>query len=251
MKTVVFLNEKGGTAKTTTTFNVATVLAKMGKMVLMIDSDAQASLTLATGNDPVSLRGLAEVYNGAPIKSCIYPLAQIPNLYLLPSSMRLAKTEIKLMGEIGRERKLAQFLKDVANFDYILIDCAPALGLLSINALSAADYLIAPSETSALSTYALADLMDTVTEIKQQINPKLEFAGVVATRYACVATLARKELADLQKDYTVLGVIKESTAARAGLAQGLPTVIASRRSDVAKAYVDLTLKIVEVIGDES
>lgn len=250
MKTIAFLNEKGGTAKTTSVFNIATVLVKMHKTVLMIDSDAQGSLTLATGNDPVALNGLAEVYSGMPVSKCIYPLEKINGLFLLPSSMRLVKTELRLMGEIGRERKLAKLLKAVGDYDYVLIDCAPALGLLAINALSASDFLVAPTETSALSTYALADLMDTVSEIKEQINPNLKFLGVIATRYARVASLARQELDDLSKDYNVLGVIKESTAARTGLSQGLPAVVAAKRSDVTKAYVETTYKILEAIGDE-
>lgn len=251
MKTIAFLNEKGGTAKTTSVFNIATVLVKMGKTVLMIDSDAQGSLTLATGNDPVALNGLAEVYSGSmPVSKCIYPLEKINGLFLLPSSMRLVKTELRLMGEIGRERKLAKLLKGVDDYDYVLIDCAPALGLLAINALSASDYLVAPTETSALSTYALDDLMDTVAEIKEQINPDLKFLGVIATRYAKVASLARQELDDLSKDYNVLGVVKESTAARKGLAQGLPAVVAARNSDVTKSYVETTYKILEAIGDE-
>lgn len=252
MKVISILNQKGGVGKTTTTYNIGTVLAQKGYRVLMIDSDSQASLTLATGNDPLALKGLSSVYDGVDARECIYQLPAVSeNLYLLPSSLQLAKTELELMATaLGRERKLAKALKALSDtdFDYIFIDCPPALSMLTLNALMASDFLVAPCETSALSTYALEDLISTVDEVHDMNG--IRFLGVVATRYAKNAGLARRELADLEADYPVLGVIKESTAARRGLSEGLPVVVADRRSDVAKAYVALSDKLLEVMSDE-
>lgn len=251
MKTIAILNQKGGVGKTTTTFNLGSVLAQKGFKVLMIDSDSQSSLTLATGNDPLALSGLPQVYDGEPINNCIYALNKIPNLFLLPSSLQLAKTEMEIMATaLGRERKLAKAIESLvdSDFEYILIDCPPSLSMLTLNALVASSYLLAPCETSALSTYALDDLLATVKEV-QAING-IKFLGVVATRYAKVAGLARQELADLEASYPVLGIIKESTSARKGLADGLPVVIADKHSDVAKEYVALADKLLEVMGNE-
>ena len=247
-KVIAILNQKGGVGKTTTTYNVAAVLAQKGNKVLMIDSDSQSSLTLMTGHDPLEFScNLCDAYEGKAIKESIYKL-NIENLYLLPSSISLAKTEVNLMTTIlGGEKKLKRSLDLIKNqYDYVLIDCPPALGLLTINALVASDYLLTPCETTNLSTYALDDLKDTL-EAVQEVNSKLAWLGVIATRFNKMTKAHKKVLAELKENYNVMGVIKGSVAIQDGIEEGLPCVIANSKSDVSKAYIEITNKIEEEV----
>ena len=161
-KIIAVLNQKGGVGKTTTTYNIASVLANEGNKVLMIDSDSQASLTLMMGIDPLSTDdNLAAIFDGVDINKCLSS-SPIDNLDYIPSSLSLAKVETKLMSVmLGREFKLKKALEQLKKrYDYILIDCPPTLGLLTINALIASGTVIAPCETTSLSIYALDDLIE-------------------------------------------------------------------------------------------
>lgn len=250
-KVISILNQKGGVGKTTTTFNVAAVLAQRGYKVLMIDSDSQSSLTLMTGNNPLAFDvNLCDVYDGDMADKAIYQL-NIENLYLLPSSISLAKMEAKLMTTmLGAERKAKKAIDPLRRkYDFIFIDCPPALGLLTINALVASDYLITPCETTNLSSYALEDLKDTVDAVKE-VNLDLTWLGVIATRYNKVTKAHNRVLEELQEEHNVLGIVKNSVAIQAGIEEGLPCVIADPKSDVAKTYVEITETILNMIEGE-
>lgn len=247
IKIISLLNQKGGVGKTTSTFNLAAVMAKKNKRVLMIDSDSQASLTLMTANDPISLKNnLSSVYKGNDINSCIYKTV-IENLDIIPSSIELAKTEVTLMNElIGRESKLKKAISLIkSNYDFIFIDCPPSLSLITINNLIASDYVIAPVETSMLGYYALDDLVDTIENLKE-INSKLKLLGVIATRYDKRIKKDTEILNELEKNYNILGVVKSSTDARKGIEEGLPSVIFKNSSDVATSYTNIANKLLEV-----
>ena len=247
-KIIALLNQKGGVGKTTTTYNIASVLANEGNKVLMIDSDSQASLTLMMGIDPLSTEdNLAAIYDGIDINSCI-ALSSIENLDYIPSSLSLAKVETKLMSVmLGREFKLKKALDQLKqNYDYILIDCPPTLGLLTINALIASDAVIAPCETTSLSIYALDDLIETIENIKE-VNSKLIFLGVIAMKFVQNSNSHKKSLQELQERFTLLGTIKNSVSAQAGIDEGLPCVIAAPKSSVSIAYQEIITKIKEEI----
>lgn len=244
MTTISIINQKGGVGKTTSTYNIASVLAMNNYKVLMIDSDSQASLTLMTANNPLNIENnLCSVYEGKSIEDCIYQ-TKIKNLSIISSSLALAKTEAMLMSvTIGRETKIKKALNKIKkNFDFVIIDCPPSLGLLTINNLVASDFIIAPCETTALSIYALDDLKDTIDEIKE-INSNLKFLGVIATKFDKRINKDKEILDELKKDYTILGVIKNSVDARKGIEEGLPTVIFNSKSEVAKAYIEIVEKI--------
>lgn len=247
-KIISILNQKGGVGKTTSTFNLSTVLAMCDKKILMIDSDSQASLTLMTANDPISIENnLSSIYKGNDINLCIYHTT-IENLDIIPSSIDLAKTEVSLMSElINRESKLKKALSSIrTSYDYIFIDCPPSLSLITINNLVASDYVIAPVETSMLGYYALDDLLETIENIKE-INGELELLGIIATRYDKRVNKDTEILNELKEKYDLLGTIKSSTDARKGIEDGLPVVIFKNNSDVAKAYIDIGNKLLEVL----
>lgn len=247
-KIISILNQKGGVGKTTSTFNLATVLSQYGKTVLMIDSDSQASLTLMTANDPVSIKNnLSSIYKGNDINSCIYH-TPIENLDIIPSSIDLAKTEVSLMSElINRESKLKKALYSIrVDYDYIFIDCPPSLSLITINNLVASDYIIAPVETSMLGYYALDDLLETIENVRE-INNNLELLGIIATRYDKRVNKDTEILNELEEKYNLLGTIKSSTDARKGIEDGLPVVIFKKNSDVAQAYINIGSKLLEVL----
>lgn len=240
MKVISIINQKGGVGKTTSTYNIASVLAMNGHKVLMIDSDSQASLTLMTANDPLAIENnLCSVYDGKAIEECIYQ-TKIENLSMISSSLALAKTESMLMSvTIGRETKIKKALSRIEkSFDFVVIDCPPALGLLTINNLVASDYVVAPCETTALSIYALDDLKDTIDEIKE-INSNLEFLGVIATKFDKRINKDKEILDELKKDYKILGVLKNSVEARKGVEEGLPAVIFNSKSEIAKTYIEI------------
>lgn len=237
-KIIAISAQKGGVGKTTTTYNLASLFAKNGNnRVLVIDSDSQSSLTLMMGIDPLSMsHNLSSIYEGDDINQCIY-VSPIQNLDYIPSSISLAKTENRLMTiMIGREKKLSKALHNIKEkYDYIFIDCPPALGLLTINALVACDFVIAPCETTNLSIYALDDLVGTIEETKES-NPSMKLMGIVCTRYISNSKLHKKALAEIKERFELLGVIRNTVSAQAGAESGLPCVIADPTSIAAKDY---------------
>lgn len=187
-KVISIVNNKGGVAKTTSTINISSALAKMGKRVLMIDLDPQASLSVNFGLDP-----LEKAYNISTIltedinlEEVICP-TYIENLDLIISNIELSKAEFVLISKIGRENLLKKKIdKFVANhtgeYDYIIIDNSPSLGILTINSLMASDYVIAPTDPTYFSLKGLEILTSTIGEIKAW-NESLEFLGVLVTMY--------------------------------------------------------------------
>ena len=245
MKVVSVINQKGGVGKTTSTYNIAALLATDNK-VLIIDSDSQASLTLMMGIDPLSMTdNLSSIYDGKNINNCIYA-SNIENLDYIPSNLSLAKIETKLMTMmLGREYQLKYSVEAIKKeYDYILIDCPPTLGLLTINALVASDYVIAPCETTPLSVYALDDLEETIKAVKGT-NPKLKFLGVIATKYVSNSLSHNTSLNELKERFNVIGIIKNSVSSQKGIDDGLPCVVADPKSIVAEEYREVINKLKE------
>ena len=179
-------NQKGGVGKTTTTLNLAAALQRTGARVMVIDLDPQAHLTYSLGLIDLEDRDELTVYEVLKKPSRLIEAIQMrEGLELLPSSLALSGAEIELSSEPGREYLLSRALKPIKNkYDYILIDCPPALGLLTLNALTACDDLYVPLETSALSLQGIKQLMQTVEIIHDRLNPKLaEIGGVILTRF--------------------------------------------------------------------
>lgn len=193
MRIIALFNQKGGVGKTTSAANIGAGLAKLGRRVLLIDIDPQASLTISLGLPEDGKKTISEVLAGE------IPLAQAikerDGLQVIPSGIQLATAELVLAGELGREMLLTEALAEypgAADFDYILIDCPPSLQLMTINALTAAQEIIIPIQAEFLPLEGLKALLKTVTVIKKRLNPELRISGVLVTFHDPRKTLQRQ-----------------------------------------------------------
>lgn len=182
--TIAFANQKGGTAKTTTVANLAGVLDERGKKVLLVDIDPQASLTIGFGvNVPQLDRSVYDVITGeTPLQDVVRPLRQ--NVDLAPTNINLSVAELQLAGEMRREDRLKRALAPLQErYDFILIDCPPSLGLLTLNALSAASHVLIPMSCDYYALVGVRLLLDTLRRVQERLNPDLQILGVLPTRY--------------------------------------------------------------------
>ncbi len=187
-KTIAMMNQKGGVGKTTTSFSLAAGLQKAGKRVLLVDCDSQASLTIMMGVGdtdalPFTLPdALDQVMSDHNISSTDGLLQHIEGMRLLPASIALATTEQKLFQVMQREMVLKSLLRVYQeDYDYIIVDCLPSLGLLAVNVLTAADSVIIPVQTQFLSVRGLEQLLSTVAVVRQKLNPRLQLDGILFT----------------------------------------------------------------------
>lgn len=243
-------NQKGGVAKTTSTFNLGASLTLEGYKVLIIDLDPQASLTLSAGYNPLDFKyNICNVLNNEPIEHSIYK-TDIDNLSLIPSLTRLAGMEMTLIQTRAREQKLKKAVDRIKYYyDFIIIDCPPQLSILTINAFTASDYVVIPCETSMLACYALDELLESIYGVKEDLNSTLSIIGVIATLFDVRTNADKKILDELKENHNVLGVIKKSASARKGLETGVPVVINEPSTDVASEYRRVTIKIINFIKE--
>lgn len=247
MNTIAIVNQKGGVAKTTTTFNLATALAITGHNVLMVDLDPQASLTISTGITPESYgnENICRLFQrksrtaeyAITVDSTVAETKD--RLYIIPSDINLAVTEMNIFTKTSREKLLKKALNQIAaHFDYCLIDCPPNLGMLTINALTAADAVIVPAKPEYLSYRGLAALFETIREIKEDtdLNPHLEILGVIITMYQKIIKDQRAIFEMIKENYPVLGVIKQSVDAYRSIDTGTPVIISNKKSELSQAY---------------
>lgn len=244
------MNQKGGVAKTVSSLNLASMLSEMGYKTLLVDMDPQASLTISIGYEPTDLEktvtnvltkfaGLEKV----PVEETFLQVND--NLILVPSSIDLASADILLNSEYSREYLLKKALKPVAEyFDFCIIDCPPSLGILSLNALSASDYVLIPVATSYLAYRGLELLMDTIANVKESLNSDLVVYGVLATLYK--NNNHSKEVLTLLKDnFNLIGKINNTVAAEYATLESKSVSQYDKNSNAAKEYSRITNEIVE------
>ncbi len=244
-KIIAIAQHKGGTGKTTTAINVAASLCDLGKKVLIVDMDPQASCTLSLGVKPVEIGKTTHhllVDPAITVRDTVLTLQHI-NFQLVPASVDLALAEAELVGKIGREKSLLKKLTPVkSDYDFILIDCPPTLGLLVINALAAADTVLIPVQCEPLTLYGINHLLQVINLIKEDVNPGLKIEGILRTMFDRRTKLSQDISESIGQTFGEL-LFKTIIYRHIKLAEGpvheLPVSIYAKKSPGAAEYREL------------
>jgi len=244
-------NQKGGVGKTTTSINVAASLAALDRRVLLIDLDPQGNTTSGLGVDKGEVaRGTYDVMMQDCSLAEAIMATDVENLFLLPASMDLAGAEVELVGEKQREQRLLQAFSDYRQepFDQVLIDCPPALNLLTINALTASDRVMITLQTEFYAMEGLTQLMDTIRRIRQGLNPQLEMDGILLTmvdRRNNLAVQVEQEVREYFGAQVYRNVIPRNVRLSEAPSFGVPVMYHDIRSTGAQAYLAVAQEMLQ------
>jgi chromosome partitioning protein len=245
------VNQKGGVGKTTTSINLAAYLAQLDQRVLLVDLDPQANATSSLGMDKAKVAGgvYDTLINGASARDYVLHSPQL-KLALLPASPALAGAEVELVNTLARESQLRNALENAASqYDYILIDCPPSLGLLTVNGLVAArDGVIIPVQCEYLALEGLGQLTNTLGRVRAALNPQLIIRGLVMTMYDGRASLAQQVVDEVQRHFpgqVFKAIIPRSVRLAEAPSHGLPISVYAPNSSGAQAYRALAQELLD------
>ncbi|MGH8968617.1 MAG: ParA family protein [Actinomycetes bacterium] len=246
-RVIAVANQKGGVAKTTTVASLGAALVEQGRKVLLVDLDAQACLTFSLGLDPEVVELSTHDVLLGRVGAAMAIQQTEDGVDVLPATIELAGTEAQLLTKPGREFALRSALEEVsAAYDVILLDCSPSLGVLTLNALTAADELIIPLQCEMLSHRGVGQLLDTVHDVQRILNPKLQVLGVLPTMFDARTNHARAVLADVSDRYGLLVLepsIPKSVRFAEAPAAGRSVLVTARRTPGADAYRTLAERL--------
>ena len=254
MKIISIINQKGGVGKTTTVINLASALSQQGKKILVIDLDPQGNATTGLGfsNTENSDKTIYSVLNGNKKISDVIRKTNFENLNLVTSNVDLSGLEVETAGDSRRAFKLKDELTAILNdsrasYDYILIDCPPSLGILTINSLVASELLLVPLQCEFYALEGLAQLLKTVEAVKSNLNPALELEGIVLTMYDSRNRLSEDVINDARQhlgNKVFKTVIPRNVRLSEAPSHGLPAILYDRKCAGSEAYIDLAKEFI-------
>lgn len=248
---IAIANQKGGVAKTTTAVNLGACLSELGRSVLLVDMDPQGNASSGFGVDKLRIRHCIYdvLINGAPAESVLIK-SDFEHLDILPATIQLAGAEIELVSAISREVKLKRALDPLrSRYDYIIIDCPPSLGLLTLNALTAADSLLIPIQCEYYALEGLGQLVNTIKLAQKHLNPDLHILGVVLTMFDARTNLSIQvvdEVKNFFKEKVFQTIIPRNVRLSEAPSHGRPVITYDPKSRGAEVYRELAKEVAEL-----
>lgn len=249
-KVIAIANQKGGVGKTTTAVNLSSCLAYKGKKVLIIDIDPQGNTTSGLGIDKKTItKSIYDVIiNDEKIENALMD-TPVENLKICPSNIQLVGAEVELVSVISRETRMKVAIAEIQDkFDYILIDCPPSLGLLTLNSLTAADTILVPIQCEYYALEGLSQLMNTVKLVQKHLNPALDVEGVVLTMFDARTNLSIQVVEDVKRYFrnkVYRTVIPRNVRLSEAPSFGLPIILYDAKSKGAECYLELAQEVID------
>lgn len=255
MRSIALLNQKGGVGKTTTTANLGASLAILGKKVLVIDMDPQANLSVHLGVDIHNIK--YSVYNilmnTAKMLDVLLP-TKIPGLDIIPANIDLSGAEIELVGVVGRETVLKEYVGDILKqYDFVLVDCPPSLGLLTLNVLTLVDELFIPVQTEFFALQGVSKLLDTFEVVKKRLNNRLEITGIVLCMFTSRTRLCQEVVDKIKEhfgDKVFNTMVRKNVKLSESPSHGKPVITYAPDSHGAEDYMSLAKEVIAQVIEE-